>query len=80
MDAIEITAHFNLDGIITPISFVWKGRTYRVEGTGRRWNAKDGHHLLVMAAGNRAYHLTFNYQTGIWYLVHGGEHPTVQQA
>ena len=77
METIEVTAHFDLQGRVTPISFVWQGRSYRVEGTGRRWKAKDGVHILAMVSGNRAYHLIFDGESRIWKLVHGTEQPTV---
>ena len=79
MELIEVTAHFDTEGRITPITFVWKGRSYRVEGTGRRWEAKDGLHILVMVAGNRAYHLIFDCGTGVWKMVRSSEQPTVPQ-
>ena len=80
METIEVTARFDLEGRITPVSFIWQGRSYRVDGTGRRWEAKDGLHILVMAPGNRAFHLIFNSQTCIWMLIRGGEVPTVPRA
>lgn len=79
MEIIEVTAHFDPKGRITPLTFVWKGRTYRVEGTGRRWDAKDGIHILVMVTGNRAFHLVFDGNTGIWKLIRSSEQPTVPQ-
>ena len=77
METIEVTAHFDAEGRITPLNFVWRGRSYRVEGTGRRWEAKDGIHILVMVSGNRAYHLIFECGTGTWKLVRSREQPTV---
>ena len=80
METIEVTAQFDLQGRITPLGFVWQGRSYRVDSTGRRWEAKDGLHILVMVPGNRAFHLIFNRQTSIWQLIRGGEIPTVPRA
>ncbi len=77
MDPIEVTAHFDPKGNILPRSFVWRRRTYRVDSIGRRWNGSDGHHIMVMTPGNRAHHLLFNPTDGIWYLVRGGEAPTI---
>jgi hypothetical protein len=76
LDTIEVTAHFDQDGHITPLSFVWNGQSYPIEGTGRRWKAKDGHHILVMVAGNRVFHIVFNCGSGIWKLIRSGEQPT----
>ena len=69
MDTVEVTAHFDTQGRITPITFVRGSRPYNVEGTGRRWRAKDETHILVMAAGNRVFHLIFYSASGIWKLV-----------
>lgn len=69
MEKIELTARFDLEGRITPLNFIWNGRSYRVEGTGRRWVAKDGIHILVMVAGNQTFQLIFNSETNIWNLV-----------
>ena len=77
METVEVTARFDTQGGITPTSFVWQGRAYRVDSTGRHWEAKDGQHILVMVPGNRAYHLIFNNRTCIWKLVRGSEIPTV---
>ncbi|MFC1996833.1 hypothetical protein ACFLXI_04400 [Chloroflexota bacterium] len=76
MEIIEVTAHFDSEGRVTPITFVWNGISYRVEGTGRRWEAKDGLHILVMVSGDRAYHLIFDFGTGIWKLARSSEPPT----
>lgn len=77
METVEVTARFDPDGRVTPLSFTWQGKPYRVEATGRRWEAKDGLHLLVMVVGNRAYHLVFERHSGIWKLIQGTETPTV---
>lgn len=77
METIEVTALFDIQGNITPLSFIWQGRAYRVESTGRRWEAKDGLHILVMVPGNRAHHLVFNPKDCLWKLVRGTEIPTV---
>jgi len=77
MDKIEVTAHFDPDGKITPINFVWLGRSYRIESTGRSWEAKDGLHILVMVPGNRAFHLIFDNRAFVWKLIRGSEIPTV---
>jgi hypothetical protein len=80
METIEVTAHFDTSGRVTPTSFVWQSRAYRIEDTGRRWEAQDGLHILVMVANNRAFHLIFDNQKCIWKLVRGSEIPTVPNA
>ncbi len=68
MEPIEVTAHFNQEGLITPIHFTWKGGPQRIESTGRRWNDEAGLHILVMVANGRIYQLTFKPTEGRWYL------------
>ncbi len=76
MDAIEVTARFDAQGKIVPLSFVWERRTYRVDSVGRRWEGKDGRHILVMTPGNRTHHLLFMPDRSRWYLVWGDDSRT----
>jgi hypothetical protein len=68
MEPIEVTAHFDAQGTITPIHFTWKGSSQRVESTGRRWTDEAGQHILVMVSSGRIYQLTFKNTEGRWYL------------
>jgi hypothetical protein len=68
MDLVEVTAHFDDKGTITPIHFTWKGRLQRVESTGRRWHDETGQHMLVMVSSGRIYKLTYKSAEGRWYL------------
>ena len=68
MEAIEVTAHFDRQGLITPIHFNWKDGTYRVESTGRRWTDEEGQHLLVMVNSGQIYELIFKSSEGRWYI------------
>lgn len=68
MEPIEITAHFNTDGIITPMHFTWKGGHYHVESTGRRWSDETGKHMLVMVSSGQIYELIFKSDEGRWYI------------
>lgn len=69
MEAIDVTAEFDSQGRVTPMSFKWCGRSYRVISTGRQWGAEDGHHVLVMTAGDKVFHLCFVSGEGRWYLI-----------
>lgn len=80
MEPIEVTARFNEEGKIIPVSFVWNQRTFRVNSIGRQWNGDDGYHVLVMTPGNRAFHLLFATAKGKWYLVRGSDSPTIPYA
>lgn len=68
MEPIEVTAHFNEQGTITPLHFTWKGGKYRVESTGRRWLDDNGQHMLVMVASGQIYELTFKSSEDRWYI------------
>lgn len=68
MDAIEVTAKFDLQGDASPISFTWQGVSYPVDSIGRRWRDEAGQHILVMVPGGRVFELVFNYSEGLWYL------------
>jgi hypothetical protein len=74
MEPIEVTARFNLTGRIDPIDFTWKGHHYRIESTGRRWDAPDGQHILVMSYGDRVYELLFSPSDRRWFLGEVGPH------
>lgn len=69
MEAIEVTAEFDRQGRVTPLSFKWRDRIYTVTSTGRQWEAELGRHVLVMAAGDRVFHLCFAREEGCWYLL-----------
>jgi len=68
MEPIEVTAHFDPQGTITPLEFTWKGSKLRVESTGRRWTDEAGLHILVMVAGGRIYELSYRSGEGRWFL------------
>jgi hypothetical protein len=72
---ISVTVHFDEKGRPTPLKFTWRGRTYTVASTGRRWDDDEGHHLLVMLPTGSAYELllTPNHR---WYLKRLGPAPS----
>ena len=80
MERIEVTARFDTQNQIIPLSFVWNSRIYRLESIGRSWKAEDGFHILVMDHKNQAYHLLFNPEMMNWYLLRGSNEPTVPLA
>lgn len=77
MESIEVTAHFDEHGSITPIHFTWKGGVYRVESTGRRWLDESGQHILVMVSSGHIYELTFNGAEGRWFIIQAGPKRTL---
>lgn len=79
MEEIEVTARFDLQGNIQPLTFVWRKRTYKVVSIGRHWKAEDGYHTLVMDLGNQTHHLIFQPEKGRWFLFHGADSPSFRQ-
>lgn len=75
-EQIEVTARFDGEGKITPKSFVWKGRDFRVDGVGRRWEGEDGEHMLVMVQPkNQVFELVYDKVNGVWRMVKKHDHP-----
>ena len=68
MEPVEVTAHFDLQGQATPLSYVLHGRKYKVASSGRRWQDENGIHILIMAPDERVSELIFVAQKGRWYL------------
>lgn len=73
MQAIEVTAHFDENGKVTPMRFTWRGSVYLVESVGRHWNLEETLHILVMVPGGRIFELVFVGKEARWYL--GGVQP-----
>ena len=72
MESIDVTAHFDQQGTITPLHFTWKGGNYHVESTGRRWQDETGQHMLVMVSNGRIYELIFKLGESCWYIERAG--------
>lgn len=57
MERIEVSATTDFRGQVMPRSFTWKGKHYAVEACGRRWEAPDGLHILVMSRRSAMFEL-----------------------
>ncbi len=68
MELIEVTARFDMEGRVTPLQIIWKGRTVPIDSTGRSWEAEDGRHILAMIPGDRVIELVFVPRESRWYL------------
>lgn len=66
VDLVEVDASWERDGRISPGKFTWRGNTYGVESTGRRWQEGETTHILCMAAGGQVFELVYNPATQIW--------------
>ena len=68
MDPIEVTAHFDEQGTLTPLQFKWKGTLHHVESSGRRWEDERGLHILVMVMSGRILELTYRGEERRWFV------------
>jgi len=68
MEPVEVTARFDLDGKIIPLTFSWREKNYKVASVGRSWEDEAGRHILVMTPGDRIYQLVFIPAESLWYL------------
>lgn len=75
MEPVEVTAHWDGEGNVTPREFTWKGARYPVESTGRSWIDLAGFHVLVMATAGHVYELALNAGDFRWYLRPTSQHP-----
>lgn len=73
VEAVEVVARFDLSGKIIPLSVTWREKNYSIESSGRRWQAEDGQHILVMTHSERMFELVFNPTAGRWYLKQVGD-------
>ena len=72
LQPIEVTARFDKDGHLTPLSFTRQGRTYPLDSGGRRWQDDAGQHFLVMVPGEQVFELLFDPATLRWSLQRRG--------
>ena len=65
---IEVRTRLNRQGKLVPIECVFQGKKYQVIGLGRRWQAKDGEHVMVMFPRDRAVEL-LHQADDTWFLI-----------
>jgi len=70
VEVIDVRADPGPDGIRFPRSFVYQGQEFQVDSIGRRWQAEDGEHILVMIQPNDRV-LELLYAAGVWHLLRG---------
>ncbi len=68
MEPVEVTAHFDLDGTVTPLELTWKGSLQQVESTGRSWTDDTGLHILAMTMSGQMYELIYRHRDGHWFI------------
>ena len=77
MEPVEVTAHWDERGQVTPGEFAWQGDRYAVDSTGRSWTEADGLHILVMAAGGHVFEVMLNSADLRWYARPSTRQPRV---
>jgi hypothetical protein len=73
MEAVEVTARFDPQGEITPLTIIKDHKEIPISGIGRRWSDARGVHILVMVPGEQIYDLFFASSENRWYLGHPGQ-------
>lgn len=70
--AVAVTARFS-KGAISPLAFLWGGRTYKVSTITARWAKRAGavieHHFAVQSDGPDVYELELSSETLTWRLM-----------
>ncbi len=56
----QVEATFTTSGDPIPRSLTWQGETLSIVGSGRRWKAEDGYHLLARVGDGRVFELHTN--------------------
>ncbi len=69
MIPINVTAEFDIEGNVFPISFTLKGVQYSIDAIGRKWQDENGNHFLVMVPSERVYELLYVPKEMCWYQV-----------
>jgi len=80
MIPIGVTAQFDIEGEVSPISFTLKGVQYSIDAVGRKWQDKKGNHYLVMVPSERVFELLFVPEEMCWYQVPYGIQKRTTQA
>lgn len=75
MEIIDVTAHIDSEGRMTPSGFTRRGVYYPVDSIGRRWEDKSGQHILVMIPGGRTFEILYASHDRAWYLIPIGPGP-----
>ena len=67
-EPLEVTAHFDQHGKITPVDFTWEGQKFHVDTTGRHWEDESGFHILVMVPSDQVFEIIYVPSEARWYL------------
>jgi hypothetical protein len=67
-EAISVEVRYNSDGAITPLNFLWRGRSFEIASLGRRWERAGAQHFLVMDQSGEVYEIAFHPDKQRWTL------------
>lgn len=73
VEPVEVTARFNEQGQIEPLSFMRRGRIYPIDRVGRRWEDESGKHFMVMTPIERVFELIFEPGSLRWFFTRVGK-------
>jgi hypothetical protein len=69
MEPIEVIVRYSTNGRITPVELTWKGSTWKIDSTGRRWQDEGGNqHILALLPGDRTVELIYSTNQGLWFI------------
>jgi hypothetical protein len=68
LEPVEVSARWEDSQGFLVSQFIWQGRPYPIESTGRRWEDEEGLHILCMAFGGQVFELVFRLQPASWFL------------
>ena len=68
-----VEARFESDGAVRPRRFTWRQSWLDVSDVGRQWRDADGHHVLVMVAGQQTFELLLERESLSWRIVRASE-------
>jgi hypothetical protein len=67
-DPITVAASIDDTGQVTPQSFIWQERLYKVIAVGRQWETDEGRHVLVESASGARFELQLARADLLWRL------------
>jgi len=68
LEPVEVVARFDDQGQARPLQFTWQGRSYLVDGIGRRWQDANGEHVLALVQSGVVFELIYQAEERRWFL------------
>lgn len=67
-EPVQVSADWAEQRGFIPRQFIWQGRLYPVDSTGRSWEDEQGLHILCMVPGGQVFELIFHLNPAGWLL------------